>query len=272
MIRRVSHAPSLVMQLLGLLLVLFLLLPVGAIFSLGLYYALGILLVADASQLMAALGKEAGIAPALLQTPLIAIAVSALATGWGLALSLLWRPWMTGRRYLPLLLSALPFLLPRFGLGALFLLACLKLAQWGGNALGLGLVALSQAAVAAPLVAAILCLGWRRVDPAWRQAALEAGADELTIFYRLNFPTLKPYLAFGALLAMMLSLGDFYLGNALSGDAVLLPGAILSGVAQNASPLYHALVALMVCVDIALIVLVTRSLNRLTHARNGFFS
>jgi hypothetical protein len=174
MIRRVSHTPTWIMQLLVLLLILFLLLPVAALFGLGLYYTLGILLVADTSQMVAALGKEAGIAPALLQTPLIAIAVSLMATGWGLALSMLWRNWIAGRYHLPLLLSALPFLLPRFGLGALFLLACLKLAQWGGNALGLGLVALSQAAVAAPLVAGILCIGWRRVDPAWREAALEA--------------------------------------------------------------------------------------------------
>lgn len=272
MIRRVSHAPTWIIQLFGLTLVGFLLLPVGAIFGLGLYYALGILLVADASQMMAALGKEAGIAPALLQTPLIAIAVSFLAAAWGLALSLLWRQWIAGRRHALLLCSALPFLLPRFGLGALFLLACLKLAQWGGNALGLGLVAVSQAAVAAPLVAAILCLGWRRVDPAWREAAIEAGADEFTIFRRLTLPILKPFIAFGVLLAWILSMGDFYLGNALSGDAVLLPGAIFSGVAQNTSPLYHALVALMVLIDVVLLVLVTRCLKGLTLARNGFFS
>jgi hypothetical protein len=49
----------------------------------------------------------------------------------------------------------------------------------------------------------------------------------------------------------------------LSGDAVLLPGAIFSGVAQNTSPLYHALVALTVLVDVALFVFVTRSLKRL---------
>lgn len=266
MIRRVSRVPGSLVHLLAWLLVLFLLLPVGAIFALGLYYTLGIFLVADVGQMMAALAKEAGIAPALGETPLIAVAVTILAGAWGLALSLLWRRWIREHRWLPVVASALPFLLPRFGLSALFLLACLKLAQWGGNALGLGLVALSQAAVAAPLVAAILCLGWRRVDPAWRATALEAGADELTIFRRLTWPVLKPYMAFGALIAFILSLGDFYLGNSLSGDAVLLPGAILSGVAQNASPLYHALVALMVLVDFALFIFVTRSLKRLTPA------
>ncbi|MBI2256436.1 MAG: ABC transporter permease subunit [Proteobacteria bacterium] len=263
MIRRVNRFSGALLHFASSLLVLFLLLPVGAIFGLGLYYTLGIFLVADTSQMMAALGKESGIAPALAETPLIALAVMILASAWGLALSLLWRRWIRNRRYLPLLASALPFLLPRFGLGALFLLACLKLAQWGGNALGLTLVALAQAAVAAPLVAAILCLGWQRVDPAWRAAAREAGADEVTVFRRLTWPVLKPYMMFGALIAFILSLGDFYLGNSLSGDAVLLPGAILSGVAQNASPLYHALVALMVLVDIALFIFVTRSLKRL---------
>lgn len=263
MIRRVSRFSGSLVHLTAWLLMLFLLLPIGAIFGLGLYYTLGIFVVADLSQMMAALGKEAGIAPALGETPLIAVCVAALAGAWGLALSLLWRRWIRERRWLFLLASAFPFLLPRFGLGALFLLACLKLAQWGGNALGLGLVALSQAAVAAPLVAAILCLGWRRVDPAWRATALETGADEITIFRRLTWPVLKPYMAFSALIAFILSLGDFYLGNSLSGDAVLLPGAIFSGVAQNTSPLYHALVALMVLVDVVLFVFVTRSLKRL---------
>ena len=71
-------------------------------------------------------------------------------------------------------------------------------------------------------------------------------------------------------MALILSLGDFYLGNALSGDAVLLPGAILSGVAQNASPLYHALVAFMVLIDAILLVAVIRRLGHLTQARNGY--
>lgn len=269
MIRRVNHAPSWILQLLALLLALFLLLPAGAIFGLGLYYSLGILLVADSGQLMAALAKEAGIMPAMLQTPLVALLVAVLALAWGLCLSFLWRHWLVERRKSLLVISALPFLLPRFGVGTLFLLACLKLAQWGGNALGLGLVAISQAAIAAPMVAAILCLGWRRVDPQWREFALEAGSDEITIFRRLIWPTLRPYAVFGALLAFILSLGDFYLGNALSGDAVLLPGAILSGVAQNASPLYHALVALIGLVDMVLLVVVARRLRRLSHAWNG---
>ena len=270
MIRRINHAPSWIMQILALLLALFLLLPVAAIFGLGLYYSLGIFLVADTGQLMAALAKEAGIMPAMLQTPLIAILVAMLASAWGLCLSFLWRHWLAERRMSLVAISALPFLLPRFGVGTLFLLACLKLAQWGGNALGLGLVAVRQAAIAAPLVAAILCLGWRQVDPHWREAALEAGADEITIFRRLIWPSLRPYAAFGGLLAFILSLGDFYLGNALSGDAVLLPGAILSGVAQNASPLYHALVALMGFIDVVLLVVVTRRLRRLPHVWNGY--
>lgn len=269
MIRRVGRLSSLGIYATAALLLLFLLLPIIAIFGLGLYYSLGIILVADASQMMAALAKEAGIAPALLQTPLIAIVVAALATGWGLCLSILWRRWLETRQYHLLMISALPFLLPRFGLGALFLLACLKLAQWGGNFLGLALVAASQAAVAAPLAAGILCLGWRRIDRGWRRAALESGADDLTIFKRLEWPILRPYAIFGALLALILSLGDFYLGNALSGDATLLPGAILSGVAQNASPLYHALVALMVIIDVALLIVITRHLRRFTQARTG---
>ncbi|MBV5324842.1 MAG: hypothetical protein J0626_06015, partial [Rhodospirillaceae bacterium] len=98
MIRRVSHTPTWSLHFFALLLILFLLLPVGAIFSLGLYYSLGIFLVADASQLMAALAKEAGIAPALLQTPLIAFGVALLATIWGFGLSILWRQWLARRR------------------------------------------------------------------------------------------------------------------------------------------------------------------------------
>ena len=144
MIHRVIPMPGALLYIATPLLILFLLLPLGAILGLGLYYILGIAVVADLNQMMAALGKEAGIAPALGKTPLIAIAVMILSTIWGLALSLLWRRWIAHRRYLALAASSLPFLLPRFGLSALFLLASLKLAQWGGNALGLGLVALSQ--------------------------------------------------------------------------------------------------------------------------------
>lgn len=263
MTRRQPRWPTGMLFLVGVAAFLFLLLPMLAIFSVGLYYTLGIFLVADLGQMLAALGQEVDIVPALTRTPLVAIGVALLASAWGLGLSLLWRAWFAQQHGALILLSALPFLLPRFGLGALFLLACLKLAQWGGSALGLGLVALSQAAVAAPLVAAILCLGWKRVDPVWRLMALETGAGEGTIFRRLSWPVLRPYLAIGALLAFVLSLGDFYLGNALAGDTGLLPGVLFSGVAQNASPLYHSLLATILIIDMGLVLILTRQLRRL---------
>jgi ABC-type spermidine/putrescine transport system permease subunit II len=247
----------------ALLVVLFLLAPLAAIFGLGLYYTFGIFLVADLSQLLAALEKENVIAPALLQSPLLALAVAVMAVLWGLGLSVLWQHWLGRGHRLLILLSTLPFILPRFGLGALILLACLQLAQWGNNLLGIGLVALAQAAAATPLVAAIFCLGWSRIHPACRLAAIEAGADKRTIFWRLDWPLLRPYAMLGGLLAFLLSWGDFYLGNALSGDASLLSGALFSGVARNASPLYYALVAAVLAVDICLCVILARRLRPL---------
>lgn len=255
-----SGLPALVTVL---LVMLFLLVPLAAIFGLGLYYTLGIFVVADLAQFLAALKQETAIAPALLQTPLLALGVAALAMLWGLGLSVLWQQWLGhGNRFL-ILLSALPFILPRFGLGALILLACLQLAQWGNNLLGIGLVALAQAAAVTPLVAAVLCLGWYRIQPGCRLAAIEAGADEQTIFWRLDWPLLRPYLVLGGLLAFALSWGDFYLGNALAGDATLLPGVLFSGVARNASPLYYALVATVLTVDLCLCIAVARRLRPL---------
>lgn len=245
----------------GLLVLLFLLVPLAAILGLGLYYILGITLVADAGQILAAFGKEEDIGPALISTPLVALAVAALASLWGFPLARLWRHWLAEGRLGPILLSALPFILPRFGLGALFLLTALQLAQWGGDILGLGLVILSQAAVATPLVAGVQCLGWRRVNPGLRKAALEAGADEDLIFRQLTLPVLRPYLVIAALLAFLLSFGDFYLGNALAGDAALLPSVLFSGVARNASPLYQALVALVLIVDLTCVVILARQLR-----------
>ncbi|WP_374371892.1 hypothetical protein [Dongia sp.] len=260
-----SRAPNFwhsgVIALLAIVAIAFLLLPVAAILGLGLYYSLGIILVADLSQVTAALGREADIAPSLTQTPLVAIGVALLASLWGLGLSLLWRQWLNDGRKLPILLTALPLILPRFGLGALFLLAGLQLAQWGGDALGLGLVAVTQAAIATPLVAAIACLGWRRSQPSWRMAAIEAGADEITIFRRLDWPVLRPYLILGAGLSFILSLGDFYLGNALAGDSPLMPGVLFSGVARNASPLYHALAAAMLLLDFCFVTVIYRRLR-----------
>lgn len=247
----------------ALAVLLFLLVPLAAIFGLGLYYTLGIFLVADLSQLLAALEKENVIAPALLRTPLLALAVAAMAMLWGLGLSVLWQHWLGRGHRLLILLSTLPFILPRFGLGALILLACLQLAQWGNNLLGLSLVALVQAAAASPLVAAIFCLGWSRIDPACRVAAIEAGADERTIFWHLDWPLLRPYALPGGLLAFVFSWGDFYLGNALSGDAGLLSGTLFSGVARNASPLYYALVAAVLAADICFCVIIARRLRPL---------
>lgn len=246
---------------LGLLVLLYLLLPLGAIFGLGLYYIFGIALVADLGQILAALGEEGNITPALLATPLVAIAVAILASLWGFALAQLWRRWLAQRRGAFILLSALPLVLPRFGLGALFLLSALQLAQWGGNILGLGLVVLAQASAAVPLVAAIHCFGWRRVDPGLRKAALEAGASEDFVFRQLTLPVLRPYLVLAGMLAFLLSFGDFYLGNALAGEAALLPSVLFSGVARSASPLYQALVAAVLIVELICVVILARRLR-----------
>ncbi len=261
MILRRLHLSGFLALAFGLLVLSFVLLPLVAILGLGLYYIFGIVLVADLGQIVAALGQEGSIAPALLSTPLVAIAVAILASFWGFALAQLWRRWLAQHHHAFILLSALPFLLPRFGLGALFLLSALQLAQWGGNILGLGLVALAQAAAAAPLVAGIHCLGWRRVDPALRKAALESGAGEEFVFRRLTLPVLRPYLVLAGLLAFLLSFGDFYLGNALAGEASLLPSVLFSGVARNASPLYQALVAMVLIVELICVVILARQLR-----------
>ncbi|TDQ81003.1 spermidine/putrescine transport system permease protein [Dongia mobilis] len=251
---------------------IFLLLPPAVLLGLGLYYVFGIALVADLSQVLAAVAQETDIAPALLATPLIALCVTLLAGIWGLALSLLWRDWLAAGRLSPLLLTALPLILPRFVLGALFLLAGLQVAQWGGNILGGGLVITAQAAVAAPVVAGLLALGWRRVDPGWYRAAQEAGADEATIFRRLAWPILRPYLALGALLTFFLSFDDFYLANALSGEMPLLSATLFSGIARSASPLYFALLALVLLLDIVLVVLLARLLRPLLPLQKDLVS
>lgn len=249
-----------------------LLLPPAVLLGLGLYYIFGIAVVADLPQVLAALAQETDLVPALLMTPLVALSVTLLAVAWGFALSLLWRDWLAAGRMAPLLLSAVPLILPRFVLAALFLLAGLQIAQWGGNILGKGLVIIAQATVAVPLVAGLLTLGWRRVDPAWYRAARESGADEATIFRRLAWPILRPFLALGALLAFLLSLGDFYLANALSGETPLLSATLFSGIARSASPLYFALIALVLLLDIVLVVLLARLLRPLLPLRKDLVS
>ena len=263
MIFRHVNLSGLLAVIFGLAVLLFLMLPLGAILVLGLTYIFGIVLVADIGQVIAALGQEGSIGPALIATPLVAIAVAVLASFWGFALAQLWRHWLAHGRKAFVLLSALPLILPRFGLGALFLLSALQLAQSGGNIMGLGLVVLAQAAAATPLVAGIHCLGQRRIDPSLRKAALEAGAGEDFVFRRLTLPVLRPYLILAALLAFLLSFGDFYLGNALAGEASLLPSVLFSGVARNASPLYQALVAVVLIAELICVVILARQLRAL---------
>ncbi len=64
---------------------------------------------------------------------LIGIVVALLASVWGGALSLLWRHWQESQRYPLIVIFAFALPAAALGLGTLFLLACLKLAQWGGT-------------------------------------------------------------------------------------------------------------------------------------------
>lgn len=267
MIGRQGPASTMAFWLMSGAVLLFLLLPVAAMLGLGLYYIVGIVLVADFGQVLAALARETDIEPALLATPLAALLVGFFAGLWGLGLSVLWRNWIHSGRFLPVVLTALPLILPRFALGALFLLTGLQIAQWGGDILGFGLVVLAQSAIASPIVAGVLLLGWSKVEIAWCRAAEEANAGQRTIFRRLIWPVLKPYLLLGQGLAVLLSFSDFYSANALAGDTPFLSAILFSGMARNVSPLYFALVAIVLLVDLALVVLLQRALRPLFISR-----
>jgi ABC-type spermidine/putrescine transport system permease subunit II len=244
--------PLMPATLLGLML---LLLPTTWMLVLSMRYLYGIAIAAGPGLLLHAILGDPRLLPAIGNSLLTAMFATLLASFAGAGLAACWykllpgiaaRPvavdtWRWGH-WLLLLLSALPLILPSLLLSTLHLTTHLYLAIYLPSGLGLLAVALADALRAAPLVAVIMLVFWRHLPAGLDESRREFALDRQRLWRQILQPSLAPAWPIALLVAAMLSIGDFQLSNALSGERVLLGPSLLAGIATLRSPLYLALI------------------------------
>lgn len=125
--------------------------------------------------------------------------------------------------------------------------------------LGLITIIIAHTAFDIPFVMLIVRARLQGMDRALEEAAMDLGADELTTFFKVTIPQLKPGIIAAALLAFTLSFDDFVITFFVAGvGSTTLPLKIYSMVRLGVSPKINALSALIVLFSIILITIADR--------------
>lgn len=230
----------------SVIVLLWLALPPACMLVLSLRYLFGIAVTAGPVLFVKAAIDDPHLLPAI-GTSLITALIAALLAGFaGAGLAALWRTslqrdQLRWRDWCWLLLCALPLLLPSLLLSTLHLAAHLFLAIYLPSGLGVLAVALADGLRAMPLVAIVMLIFWQRLPADLDEITRDFALDRQRLRRQILQPSLHPAWGIAILLSVLLSLGDFQLANALSGDRAMLSPSLLAGIATQRSPIYLAL-------------------------------
>ncbi|HEX8524783.1 MAG TPA: iron ABC transporter permease [Tepidisphaeraceae bacterium] len=222
----------------------------------------------------------------LINSALIAVCVTTLATGISIPLAILWTRYeFVGKRLLGGLLLV-PLILPpfvgalgmrqifgRFGaltglMQALHVVAPDAPVDWLGKARLAGIV-LVEALSLYPILYLNLSAALANIDPAMEQAAANLGASRWTIFRQITLPLLRPGLLAGGTIVLIWSFTE--LGTPLMFDYYqVTPVQVFHRLAQvRGNPLPYAMVVVMLIISAGLYLLAKWGLGSATTAAAG---
>jgi|GEM_PF-5119747 len=235
------------LAILSILAFAFLALPLVWMLLLSARYLYIIAVTAGPHLFLEAIGDDPRLLPSVIPSLVSALIAALLASSGGVGLAALWRRWLkrepiTWRHWLLMLLSAMPFILPSLFLSTTHLTAQLFLATYLPNGLGILAVALGDAVRALPLAALVMLVFWQRLPDDLDETAAEFLLPAERLRRQIIGPSLRSAWAIALAVSALLSLSDFQLANALSGDRPMLAPTLLAGIATQRSPIYLALI------------------------------
>lgn len=125
--------------------------------------------------------------------------------------------------------------------------------------LGIYTVILAHVAFSISYVAIVVSARLRAMDPALEEAALDLGAREWTVFFRVTLPNLLPGVIAAGLLALVVSFDDYVITSLVAGvDSETLPMMIYAMARRGVNPEINAISAMIVVVFGILIVISER--------------
>jgi len=122
--------------------------------------------------------------------------------------------------------------------------------------LGLYTVILAHVAFSISYVAIVVSARLRAMDPSLEEAALDLGAREWTVFFRVTLPNLLPGVIAAGLLALIVSFDDYVITSLVAGvDSETLPMVIYAMARRGVNPEINAISAIIVVVFGVLIII-----------------
>lgn len=146
----------------------------------------------------------------------------------------------------------LPFVIPGLTIGVALLLLFHALGVRPGL---LTTTLVAHVGFTLPYVFVLISTRLHRFDESLEEAAMDLGADELTTFWHVTFPLIRPGIIGSALFAFTLSFDEFIRTLFTIGNDNTLPIQIWSMLGSMVSPELNAIATLIVAASIALVVL-----------------
>lgn len=142
-----------------------------------------------------------------------------------------------------------PLVMPEVITGLSLLLLFVLLGEWFSwfQQRGISNIWVAHVTLTLSYVTIIISSRLSELDRSLEEAAMDLGANRLTIFFTITLPIIAPALLSGWLLAFTLSLDDLVIASFTSGpDSTTLPMKIFSSVRMGINPEINALATLMI--------------------------
>lgn len=199
----------------------------------------------------------------LLNTLVIAVLASVIATLIGVAASVGIFNMKRGMRSAVMNVTYLPIMNPEIITGVSMMLLFVFVNRLLGLDLGMWSVLISHITFCLPYVILNVLPKLRQMDPHLPEAALDLGCNPLKAFMKVVIPEITPGILSGFLMSFTFSLDDFIITYFTSGNAFpTLPTTIYSMVKRKVNPQINALSTLMFLAVLVLLLLMNLKNNR----------
>ncbi len=203
---------------------------------------------------------------AIVNSTIIAVFVTIIATTLGTAAALAWVRYTFRLKRAFQALNALPILFPQFILGIILLLWFSMLGNWFEFNNGLITVIIGQVVYLTPFALIIVAVQIHAFDDTLEDAARDCGAKGWEVYKEITLPLLWPGIFSAGIFVFLLSWGNFYVTYNLNGGARTVPTFVFAGLVMGSIPIYPAL-ATLVFIPGMLLVAVAERFRRRAMAR-----
>ncbi len=198
-----------------------------------------------------ALAENQSLFVSLKNSLMLGLSTAAIATVIGSLAAFAFRHRFRGQAAL-MRMILLPFVIPGLTIGVALLLLFHAMGVRPGL---LTTTLVAHVGFTLPYVFVLISTRLHRFDESLEEAAMDLGADELTTFWQVTFPLIRPGVIGSALFAFTLSFDEFIRTLFTIGNDNTLPIQIWSMLGSMVSPELNAIATLIVAASVTLVIL-----------------